>query len=105
MTDDAADLERREAEYEQFVADNLRANYVAHFSHGMLGMTGFRVINAPTFIPTYLYMLTGSSALVGLGQGLQQLGAIISPIMSASNVEHRKRVLPVAFRIASACGT
>lgn len=99
MTDDAADLERREAEYEQFVADNLRANYVAHFSHGMLGMTGFRVINAPTFIPTYLYMLTGSSALVGLGQGLQQLGAIISPIMSASNVEHRKRVLPVAFRI------
>jgi MFS family permease len=84
------------------VRANLRNNYVAHFSHGMLGMTGFRIVSAPTFIPTYLFLLTGSNALVGLGQGLQQLGAVLSPIFSAANIEHRKRVLPVAVRIGLA---
>lgn len=95
-------LAEREADYDRFVQDNLRANYIAHFSHGMLGMTGFRIMMAPTFLPAYLFMITGSNFLVGLGQALQQLGAVLSPVISASNVEHRTRVLPVAIRIGIA---
>ncbi len=101
-----------EADYEKFVWDNLRRNYAAHYLHGMLGMTGFRLVNAPTFIPAYLHALAmnvpaflpfglklfaGPDAIVGLGLALQQLGAVVSPIVGASQIEHRKRVLPVSM--------
>jgi MFS family permease len=99
---DAPNLAQQEAEYDRFVRDNLRVNYIAHFAHGMLGMTGFRILMAPTFLPSYLFALTGSNALVGLGQGLLQAGAAVSPLISASNIEHRRRVLPVAIRIGVA---
>lgn len=85
-----------EADYDAFVWKNLKRNYAAHFFHGMLGMTGFRVLTAPTFLPAYIFMLSGSSAIVGLAQSLQQAGQIVSPIIGANLVEHRKRVLPAA---------
>ena len=94
----ADDLAAREAEYDAFVARHLRRNFTGHFIHGMLGMTGFRLIYAPTFIPTYIHRLTGSDALVGLGTSLLQLGAIISPIFSASRFEHQPKILPYAIR-------
>ena len=95
---DARSLAEREAEYAAFVEANLRRNYIAHFVHGMLGMTGFRLIYAPTFIPAYIHRLTGSDALVGLGTSLLQMGAIISPIFSASRFETKERILPYAIR-------
>ncbi|ACG77310.1 permease of the major facilitator superfamily [Phenylobacterium zucineum HLK1] len=91
------DLPAREAAYEKFVWDNLRRNYLAHYLHGMLGMTGFRLINAPTFLPAYLHAVSGSNAIVGLGLALQQLGGIISPIFGATKVEHRTKVMPAAL--------
>lgn len=92
----ALSLEEQEAAYDRFVWANLRRNYAGHYIHGMLGMTGFRLVNAPTFLPAYLHALSGSDALVGVGLALQQLGQMVSPIFGASQVEHRKRVLPVA---------
>ncbi|HEY5107304.1 MAG TPA: MFS transporter [Caulobacteraceae bacterium] len=86
-----------EAEYERFVWKNLPRNFAGHFLHGMLGMTGFRLFNAPTFLPAYLHLLSGSDFIVGLGQSLQQLGGVISPVIGATHIEHRKRVLPVAM--------
>ena len=110
-TDDMT-IEAREAAYDKFVWDNLPRNFIANFMHGMLGMTGFRiVVNTPTFIPVYLHMLAGGAsalfpaplrmfvnpdALVGLGLSLQQVGQVISPIFGASQIEHRKKVLPVS---------
>jgi MFS family permease len=95
------DLEQAEADYEAFVEKNLPRNFAGHFLHGMLGMTGFRIFNAPTFLPAYLHLITatmpGSDFLVGLGQSLQQLGSVISPVIGAAQVEHRKRVLPVSM--------
>jgi MFS family permease len=95
------DLEQAEAEYERFVEKNLPRNFAGHFLHGMLGMTGFRIFNSPTFLPAYLHLITasmpGSDFLVGLGQSLQQLGSVISPVVGAAQVEHRKRVLPVSM--------
>lgn len=102
MTDPgAADLAAREAEYDAFVARHLRRNFTGHFVHGMLGLTGFRLLYAPTLIPSYIHLLTGSAAFVGLGQALLQLGAIMSPIVGASRIEHRSRVLPYAIRVGS----
>ena len=88
----------REVAYDAFVQRNLRRNFAGHFIHGMLGLTGFRLLYAPTFIPSYIHRLTGSDALVGLGTALLQLGAIISPIASAARFEHQPRILPFAIR-------
>jgi hypothetical protein len=94
-----ADLARQEAEYSAFVEANLKRNYVAHFAHGMLGMTGFRLISAPTFVPAYLFSVSGSVTMVGLGLALQQLGSVLSPIIGATQIEHRRELMPVAVRI------
>ena len=92
-----ADLAVREAAYEKFVWDNLKRNYLGNYLHGMLGMTGFRLVNAPTFLPAYLHMISGSNSVVGLGLALQQLGGIISPIFAGTQIEHRKKVMPAAL--------
>ncbi|WP_291842013.1 MFS transporter [Maricaulis sp.] len=91
--------EGREQAYSDFVEGNLKRNYIAHFTHGMLGMTGFRLIFAPTFVPAYLHMLTGSPIFVGIGQALIQLGAVASPVMGAAHIEHRRHVMPAAMTI------
>jgi MFS family permease len=88
-----------DAAYDKFVHDNLRRNYVGHFLHGMLGMTGFRLVNTPTFVPAYLYSISGSDFWVGIGTSLQQLGGIVSPVIGASQVEHRKKILPVSVTL------
>lgn len=92
-----AGLAAREAEYERFVWDNLKRNYIGNYLHGMLGMTGFRLINAPTFMPVYIHLISGSNTVVGLAQALQQVGGIISPIFGATSIEHRKKVMPAAL--------
>jgi MFS family permease len=87
----------KEAAYERFVWDNLKRNYIGNYLHGMLGMTGFRLVNAPTFLPAYLHLISGSNTIVGLGLALQQVGGVISPIFGATQVEHRTKVMPAAL--------
>jgi MFS family permease len=89
--------QQREEAYEGFIWKNLRRNYAGHYIHGMLGMTGFRLVNAPTFIPAYLHVLSGSDLVVSLGACLQQLGGVISPIFAAQQIESRKKILPVSM--------
>ena len=43
-----------EAAFRTEVRGNLRRNYLAHLAHGLLGQTGMRLINAPTFVPYYI---------------------------------------------------
>jgi MFS family permease len=90
-------LEERESEYETFVWANLKRNYLGNFLHGMLGMTGWRLISAPTFLPAYLHAASGSSAVVGLGLALQQLGGVLTPVVGAAKIEHRAKVVPAAM--------
>ncbi len=90
-------LEVREAAYEKFVWDNLKRNYLGNYLHGMLGMTGFRLVNAPTFLPAYLHMISGSSSVVGLGLALQTIGGVLTPIFGATHIEHRPKVMPLAM--------
>ena len=95
------DLATREAANETFVWDNLRRNYIGNFVHGMLGMTGFRLINAPTFMPAYLHLVAGSNTVVGLGLALQQMGGIISPLVAGAAIEHRPKIMPMAIILGS----
>ena len=84
-----------------FVEANLKRNYAATLIHGVFGMTGFRLIYAPTIIPAYLYVQTGSAAAVGLGMALLQLGGTLSPILSGARVESRSHILPYAITVGS----
>lgn len=91
----------REALFAAEVETNLRRNMIANFIHGMLGMTGFRIIYAPTLLPAYLQLISGSAFIVGLGQALIQLGLLVSPIWSAAALEDKKRILPAAIRFGT----
>lgn len=88
-----------DAAYDRLVEKDLKRNYAAHYIHGMLGMTGFRLVNTPTFVPAYLHSISGSDAWVGIGTSLQQLGGIVSPIIGAQQIEHRKKILPVSVTL------
>ena len=61
-----------EATFQSDVRRNLRRNYLAHLGHGLLGQTGMRLINAPTFVPVYVASLAGFDAAVGLARSARQ---------------------------------
>jgi MFS family permease len=88
-----------ESAYQDRVRRDLRRNYIAHLCHGLLGQTGFRLLNAPTFLPAYLFALTGGELAIGIARSLQAFGMFLSPILGATAIEHRKRVLPVGFLV------
>jgi len=87
----------REDRYQAEVEQNLRRNYVAHLAHGMLGQTGFRLIQAPTFIEAYVASVSSSPLALGAVRACQSFGMFLSPILGATAIEHRHRVLPVGF--------
>ncbi len=91
------DYRRAERRYQVFVRRNLTRNFVVHLIHGMLGQTGFRLLNAPTFLPAYVLFLSGSDFAVGLALALQSLGMALTPLVGANLIEHRARVLPMGF--------
>ncbi len=87
-----------ERDYQQQVQDNLRRNFAVHLVHGLLGQTGFRLVTTPTFLPAFILFLSGGSDFaVGLALSLATLGSAMTPLLSASIIGHRKRVLPVGF--------
>ena len=71
---------------------NLPFNFRLLLLHGMFGQTGFRLVNAPTFLPDYLSLLTGSNAAVGIARALQSLGLFLSPLIGAAIIEGRTHV-------------
>lgn len=100
MQSDAERLQIAELQYIQQVKKDLPRNFAVHLMHGMFGQTGFRLIMAPTFIPAYIMMLSGGSTFfVGLALSLQALGMTLTPLLGASLIEHRKKVLPIGFVI------
>ena len=72
-------------------------NVVAQLLHGMFGQTGGRIVGAPTFLPAYLFALSGSDFIVGLARSLQAVGTVITPIVGASLIGHRKKILGVTL--------
>jgi len=91
-------LAESESAFADEVRRNLRRNYAAHLGHGIFGQTGFRLLQAPTFIPAYIYSLSGSELIVGIARAAQALGQCLSPLFSATLIEHRRKVLPIGMR-------
>ena len=98
-SDASADAERR---FQREVLEQLPRNFTAQLIHGLMGRTGFALIQAPTFIPTYVYQLSGSSAVVGLARASQALGMFVTPVFGATLIEHRRRVVPMVFGTGAA---
>ncbi len=89
------------AAFSEAVQRNLRRNYLAQLAHGLFGQTGFRLIQAPTFIPAYIFALSGSELVVGLARAVQALGQSLTPVLGATLVEHRRRVLSLAIAVGA----
>ncbi|MEM7019393.1 MAG: MFS transporter [Pseudomonadota bacterium] len=91
-------LTEAETRYQTSVHQHLRRNFLIVLVHGLFGQTGFRLINAPTFMPAYIMLLSGGSDLaVGIALSLQSIGMCLTPLISANLIEHRPRVLFVNF--------
>ncbi len=93
--------QEREDRFDREVRENLTRNTLSHLAHGLLGQTGMRLINAPTFVPAYVFLLSGSELAVGAARAFQYLGMCLSPIVGATWIEHRRRVLPVGFGVGA----
>ncbi|WP_034386740.1 MFS transporter [Comamonas composti] len=89
----------REQAYQEQIHRDLPRNFAANLAHGMLGLTGFRLMYAPTFIPAYVYALSGSKVAVGLALGAQFIGMALSSIWGATLIEHRERVMRVVYAV------
>ncbi|GIZ50203.1 MFS transporter [Noviherbaspirillum aridicola] len=88
-----------EQDFRAQVKRDLGRNFGASLAHGMLGLTGFRLVTAPTFVPAYIYLLSASRLAVGLALAAQFIGMALSSIWGATLIEHRAKVLPVVFSI------
>ncbi|MDZ7683835.1 MAG: MFS transporter [Gammaproteobacteria bacterium] len=98
MTSESLAARHAERRYEVQIQRDLTRNFVAQLAHGMLGQTGFRLLNAPTFLPAYIMLLSGGSQfMVGLALSVQALGMTLTPLIGANLIAHRQRVLPVGF--------
>lgn len=98
-----APTETPERRFQAEVERHLARNYAAHLAHGLLGQTGFRLLNAPTFLPAYVLMLSGGSNIaVGMALSAQALGTMLTPLIGANLIAHRTRVLPMGFLVGGA---
>jgi MFS family permease len=95
------DPDEQERIYDQAVDGSLRRNFLALLGHGMFGMTGFRLLQAPTFLPAYIFLLSGSELIVGLALAAQHIGSGLASIPGGNLISHRKRVLPLFFTIGA----
>jgi MFS family permease len=93
--------QQRQANYDQHVRRHLTRNIVAQITNGMFAQTGFRLVQAPTFLPAYLFALSGSDFMVGLSRSLQAAGTVASPVIGASMIGHRDRILGTTLTVGA----
>jgi hypothetical protein len=67
----------------ELVERNRRFNFATLVAHGFLGQTGFRLVQAPTFLPHFVEVLAGNATAVGILRAVQSFGMFLSPIVSA----------------------
>jgi MFS family permease len=79
--------------YQRQVNRHFKRNATVQILNGMFGQTGVRLVQAPTYIPAYLFAISGSDFVVGLARSLEASGRIFSPFIGASLIGHRERIL------------
>ncbi len=100
---DEAEADESEAGEGQAAAAerDLPRNFSALLAHGLLGQTGFRLINAPTFLPHFASELAGAASGGTVMRALQSVGQFLSPLVAVAIVEHR----PYAKRLGVVFGS
>lgn len=93
-------VEQRERQFRSDVRRHLKRNVAAQLVNGALGMTGFRLVQAPTFLPAFLFALSGSDFLVGFARSMQAAGTVLSPLIGASLIGHRSRILGATITLS-----
>ncbi len=83
------DASAEKTAFREEVRKNYRWNLTFNLLYGLFGTTGWQLINAPTFVPMYVYKLGGSNVLVGLLLSLGGLSRFITPPVIAPLVEHQ----------------
>ena len=89
-----------EESFDPYVKRHLKRNYALNLGYGLFGTTGFRLINAPTFVPKYIMMLSGSNTVVGLLRlvgSLAQLSALFMAVPFAEVPLLRLRVVAMGL--------
>ena len=97
----ASATDDRERSFDEQVARSLPRNVAAQLFNGMFGQTGFRLVQAPTFLPAYLHALSGSDVVVGLARSLQAAGTVLSPVIGASLIGHRGSILGISLGLGA----
>lgn len=87
-----APLPRSEGDVGLAVPKLSRRNLLAELLHGLFGHGGQSLFMAPTFLPAFLYALSGSEFVVGMARGIQALGTMLSPALGATVIGHRARI-------------
>ena len=78
----------RQKAFAEDVRRNLRWNFTVNLLYGLFGTTGWQLIMAPIFVPTYMKELGGSNTVVGLLLFCGGLSRFLTPPVTASLVEH-----------------
>ena len=78
-----------------------RRNAWVLFVHSLFGQTGFRLLQAPTIFPTYIQLLTGSDAAVGISRAVQSAGMFLSPFFGVGAVQSRRHVKDLLLSFGS----
>jgi MFS family permease len=102
VTDDADLMRAAEEAFNIEVNKHLKRNYFALLLHGVFGMTGFRLLQAPTFLPAYLYVLSNSPTAVGFVLAAQHIGATLASLPGGNMISHRKKVVPIFMWVGGA---
>lgn len=76
---------------------HFRRNASVQLMVGLFGQTGYRLFQAPTYLPAYLFSLSGSDLVVGLARTIEALGHILTPMLAASIIGHRTRILGITM--------
>jgi len=84
------------------VERDLPGNFAALLAHGLLGQTGFRLVNAPTFLPHFASTLAGSASGSTVMRAVQSLGQFLSPLAAVTVVEHRPHAKRLGIVFGSA---
>ncbi|GAB4331982.1 MAG: MFS transporter [Candidatus Abyssubacteria bacterium] len=91
----------KERAFDEFVRRNFRWNFTFNLLYGLFGTTGWRLIMAPTFVPTYIHQLGGSNFIVGLLFFFGGLTRFITPPVTASLVEHHVQLKKQSILVGS----
>jgi len=84
---DSQVIEKQKA-FDEDVRKNFRWNFTVNLIYGLFGTTGWQLIMAPIFVPTYMKALGGSNTIVGLLLFCGGLSRFLTPPVTASLVEH-----------------